>query len=105
MPPASWRPPARDPNVAGEPWLRDHVDRDAEELLERELHAHEIDQASALFEADQQIEIAIRPRVFAGPRAEDAHVAGPVSARDAQDRFDRKRGHGKEGSAHEAGAR
>ena len=67
---------------------------DAEELLERELHAHEIDQASPLLEADQQIEVAVRPRVVAGARAEDTDVVGAVSARDAEDRFGRKMGHG-----------
>lgn len=35
----------------------------------------------------------------AGPRTEDAHVVGAVSARDPQDRFDRKLGHGNEGQS------
>ena len=56
-----------------------------------------IDQASTLFEADEQVEIAVRPRVFAGARAEDTHVVGAVSAGDAKDRFGRKMGHGDTG--------
>jgi len=66
--------------------VRSHnVHREAQQILKIQLQSNEIEQAPALLELDQEIDVALFAVVAPGYRAEDPHVVSAMHFRQVQD--------------------